>query len=69
MRYGSGGVRNQRGKWFGFWRDEGVQKSKVLGLASEMTKTEAREAVAEMVKRIKKETNPKIFGSFVEGPL
>lgn len=68
MRYGSGGVRKQRGKWFGFWRDGGIQKSQVLGLVSEMTKGEAREAVAEIVKRIKKETNPKLFGAFVEGP-
>lgn len=68
MRYGSGGVRKQRGKWVGFWREGGKQVSEVLGLASEMTKGDAREAVAEIVKRIKKETNPKLFGPFVEGP-
>jgi integrase len=39
-----------------------------MGLCSEMTKGQAREAVAEIVKRIKKETNPKLFGPFVEGP-
>src|SRR5579863_4608299 len=33
-----------------------------------MTKGEAREAVAEIVKRVKKETNPTLFGPFVEGP-
>jgi integrase len=68
MRYGSGGVRKQRGKWIGFWREGGKQVSEVLGLANEMTKGEAREAVAEIVKRIKKDTNPKLFGPFVEGP-
>src|SRR5580704_5160003 len=68
MRYGSGGVRKQRGKWIGFWREGGKQISEVLGLASEMTKGDARDAVAEIVKRIKKETNPKLFGPFVEGP-
>jgi integrase len=68
MRYGSGGVRRQRGKWIGFWREGGKQVSEVVGLASEMTKGDAREAVAEIVKRVKKETNPKLFGSFVEGP-
>lgn len=68
MRYGAGGVRKQRGKWIGFWREGGKQVSEVLGLASEMTKGEAREAVAEIVKRIKKETHPKLFGPFVEGP-
>jgi integrase len=68
MRYGSGGVRKQRGKWIGFWREGGKQVSEVLGLASEMTKGDAREAVAEIVKRLKKETNTKLFGPFVEGP-
>jgi integrase len=69
MRYGAGGVRRQRQKWIGYWRgQDGKQVSEVLGLASEMTKGEAREAVAEIVKRVKKETNPKLFGPFVEGP-
>jgi integrase len=61
-------VRKQRGKWIAFWRQGGKQLSRVLGPASEMTKGEAREAVAEIVKRIKQETNPKLFGPFVEGP-
>jgi len=69
MRYGLGGVRRQRQKWIGYWRGpDGKQVSEMLGLATEMTKTQAREAVAEIVKRIKKETNPKLFGAFVEGP-
>jgi integrase len=68
MRYGAGGVRKQRGKWIGFWREGGKQVSEVIGLASEMTKGDARDAVAEIVKRIKKETKPKLFGPFVEGP-
>lgn len=69
MRYGAGGVRRQRQKWIGYWRGlDGKQVSKVMGLTTEMTKGEAREAVAEIVKRIKKGNNPKVFGSFVEGP-
>jgi integrase len=68
MRYGAGGVRKQRGKWIGFWREGGKQVSEVVGLASEMTKGEAREAVAEIVKRVKKEMTSKLFGPFVEGP-
>jgi len=69
MRYGSGGVRKQRGKWIRYWRgQDGKQVSEVRGLASEMTKGDARDAVAEIVKRLKKETNPKVFGPFVEGP-
>lgn len=67
-RYGLGGVRKQNGRLIGFWRENGKQVSKVLGLASEMTKTEAREAVAEIVKRQKRESNTKLFGPFVEGP-
>jgi hypothetical protein len=68
MRYGSGGVRKQRAKWIGFWRERGKQVSRVLGFATDMTKGDAREAVAEIVKGVKKETNPKLFGPFVEGP-
>src|SRR5258708_35453221 len=69
MRYGSGGVRKQRNRWIGYWRgQDGKQVSEVLGLASEMTKGDARDAVAGIVKRVKRETNPKLFGPFVEGP-
>ena len=69
MAYGLGGVRKQRGRWYGFWRnEEGKQVSKMLGLAHKMTKTEAREAVAEIVKQFKTDNNPKLFGGFVEGP-
>ena len=68
-RHGLGGVRKQNGRWIGYWRQpDGKQTSKVLGLANEMTKGDAREAVAEIVKRLKKDSNPKMFGPFVEGP-
>jgi integrase len=64
-----GGVVKQRGRWKGLWYEDGVKKSKVLGSCSEMTKTQAREAVAEIVKRIKKDVSgPMTFGTFVEGP-
>jgi integrase len=65
----AGGVRKQDGRWVGLWRERGVQKSKVLGLCGKMTKTEAREAVAEIVKRAKTSTNTELFGPFVEGPF
>lgn len=69
MSYGSGGVRKIGTMWHGYWRSaEGKQVSKTLGLVSEMTKTEARDAVAEIVKRQKQEANTKLFGPFVEGP-
>jgi integrase len=68
MRYGNGGVRKQNGRWIAFWRSEGKQVSRVVGLATEMTKGEAREAVADIVKQQKQENNTKLFGRFVEGP-
>jgi integrase len=64
----AGGVRKQRGRWFALWREDGVKKSRILGPCSEMTKTQAREAVAEIVKRIKRDTDTTLFGPFVEGP-
>src|ERR1700733_11575661 len=64
----AGGVRKQRGRWLALWREDGVKKSKILGLCSEMTKTEAREAAAEIIKRIKTDANTTLFGPFVEGP-
>ena len=48
-RHSVGGVRKQRGRWIGCWRESGVKKSKVLGFVNEMTKGEAREAVAKIV--------------------
>jgi integrase len=64
-----GGVRKQRGRWMGLWYEGGVKKSKVLGLCSEMTKTEAREAIAEIVKGMKHDfSSAMTFGAFVEGP-
>jgi integrase len=64
----AGGVRKQRGRWLALWREDGVKKSKILGLCSEMTKTEAREAAAEIIKRIKTDKNITLFAPFVEGP-
>jgi integrase len=66
----AGGVVKQRGRWKGLWYDaDGVKRSKIVGLCSEMTKTQARDAVAEIVKRTKKDTNHQLFGPFVEGPF
>jgi integrase len=65
----AGGVVRQRGKWKGLWYEDGVKKSKILGLCSKMTKTQARDAVAEIVKRFKRDmSGPMSFGEFVEGP-
>ena len=62
----AGGVRKQNGSWIGLWRESGVKKSKTLGRCSEMTKTQAREAVAEIVKRVNKDADKTLFGPFVE---
>ncbi len=64
--HSSGGVRKQRGRWIGFWREGGVKKSKVLGLVAEISKGQAREAVAKIVAADKAKGNPAAFGPFVE---
>jgi integrase len=65
----AGGVRKQGRSWVGYWRDKsGVKTSETLGLCSEMTKTAAREAVAEIVRRVKNDSNTALFGAFVDGP-
>ena len=65
----AGGVRKQRGRWYGLWHENGIKKSKVLGLCSEMTKTAARDAVAEIVRDVRANANTALFGPFVEGPF
>src|SRR5580658_1045852 len=60
-----GGVRKQGGRWVGLWREGSTKKSKVLGHCSEMTKTAAREAVAEIVKKVKRNSSPTTLGNFV----
>jgi len=66
MRHSTGGVRKQRGKWVGLWYENGVKRSRLLGLCSEMTKGEARDAVAEIVRNIKREkSDAPTFGNFV----
>jgi hypothetical protein len=48
-RHSTGGVRKQRGRWIGLWYENGRKKSRVLGFIKDMTKGEAREAVAQIV--------------------
>jgi integrase len=69
MRHSTGGVRKQRGRWLGLWYESGVKKSMVLGFVKDMTKGEAREAVAEVVKGRKGDASGAMtFGAFVQGP-
>ena len=66
-RHSAGGVRKQNGRWYGLWYEGGVKKSKVLGFSSEMTKGEAREAVAKLAAGARQETSEVLtFGQFVE---
>ena len=68
-RHAAGGVRKQRGRWVGLWYENGIKKSQTLGLAKEMTKSDAREAVAKIVAdvRTKQETSSVLrFAGLVE---
>src|SRR5438105_1353539 len=66
MRHSTGGVRKQKGRWVGLWYEDGVKKSRTLGSMKDMTKGEAREAVAKIV-AAKRQTGEAVkFGAFVE---
>jgi len=66
-RHSTGGVRKQRGRWIGLWYEGGVKKSRVLGFVKDLSKGEAREAVAKIVAAGKAKTNGSAaFGQFVE---
>src|SRR5437867_9830604 len=69
MRHSTGGVRKQRGRWIGLWYENGIKKSKVLGLSKDMTKGEAREAVAKIINAQQQTINPTWLGPFVHGPF
>lgn len=68
MRYSTGYVRKQRGKWIGAWYLNGDRTSKTLGLVKDLSKGDAREKLAEIVKSSKQAQNLTLFGPFVEGP-
>lgn len=61
-----GGVRKQQGRWVGLWREDGVKKSRVLGLCKGMTKGEARTAVSKIVAGLRKNGSQAWLGPFVE---
>src|ERR1700685_700338 len=68
-RHSTGGVRKQRGRWIGMWYVDGKRKSKVLGFIKEMTKGNARDAVAREVAEERSKHEIKEvwqFGEFVE---
>ncbi|MBV9506291.1 MAG: tyrosine-type recombinase/integrase [Acidobacteriia bacterium] len=68
-RYQTGGIKKQRGRWIGMWWVDGKRKSRVLGLVSKMSKSEARAAVSKIVaeEQGNRERNDLWrFGEFVE---
>ena len=65
-RYSKGGVVQQRGRWKGLWYEDGIKKSRIVGLCKEMTKTEARQAVETIIAKLKPQSEKPLFGDFVE---
>jgi integrase len=70
-RWQRGSVRKMGSSWVGQYRDEeGRGRSRVLGQVSEMTKTEARESLGEILAAINaKQGSPQkcTFGDFIHG--
>ena len=67
-RHSAGGVSKQRGRWKGLWYEGSVKRSRIIGFVKDMTKGEAREAVAKIVAELRaKQQTPRMFGEFVEG--
>jgi len=65
-RYSKGGVVQQRGRWKGLWYEDGVKRSRIVGLCKDMTKTEARQTVEAIVAKLKPQSEKPLFGDFVE---
>src|SRR5213594_1530632 len=69
-RFQKGNVMKLHGSWIGRWWEDGERRAQKLGRVSEMTKSQAKEKLAEMLGPInaRAETNPnRVFGDFVEG--
>jgi integrase len=67
-RYQKGSVKKQRGRWIAMWWEGLNRKSRVIGLVKDMTKSEARIVVGQIVQEL--ETKRKVdrawqFGEFV----
>jgi integrase len=67
-RHSTGYVRKQRGKWIGAWYVNGKRTSKSLGLLRDLTKSDAKERLAELIKQSQHQTDLTLFGPFVQGP-
>jgi integrase len=67
-RHSTGYVRKQRGKWIGAWYVDGNRTSKSLGLVKDLTKSDAKEKLAELIREVRQAGEITLFGPFVEGP-
>jgi len=68
-RYQIGNVFKVHGSWLGRWRENGKRRVQKLGRVSEMTKSQAKEKLAEILRPINAsaDVNPNwTFGDFVE---
>lgn len=68
MRYSTGYVRKQRGRWIGAYYVQGKRTSKTLGLTKDLTKGDAKEKLAELIKEGRQAGEVTLLGPFVEGP-
>src|SRR5580698_2164287 len=68
QRHSTGYVRKQRGKWIGAWYVDGKRTSKSLGLAKDLTKSDAKETLTELIREARHAGEITLFGPFVEGP-
>src|SRR5258708_1317141 len=67
-RYQSGSVKKQKGRWIGMFYADGGRKSRSLGLAKDMSKSDARAAVNRIVAEVKARRDQNRvwqFGEFV----
>src|SRR5688572_7949989 len=49
-RFQKGYLKKRNGAWIGQWRDNGQHKSETLGRVRDMTKTEALNAISEILR-------------------
>jgi len=68
QRHSTGYVRKQRGKWIGAWYVDGKRTSKSLGLVKDLTKSDAKETLTELIREARQAGEITLFGPFVEGP-
>jgi integrase len=67
-RHSTGYVRRQRGKWIGAWYVNGKGTSKSIGLVKDLTKGDAKEKLAQLIRESHQAGDITLFGPFVEGP-